>query len=185
MRFQISLVLTLLAGTIQATLETAKVYILQKPEFPTSSNIPTLTPEEAKLVIAQRLGFSQLHSLKEASDKALAHINTFGGPQKQLFANAGQDERSQLLIVIDDATPEVAARYQKEWAAIKPAFEISTPSSSMANEKLISDVEQISQECRITSNDVPSNKRCWPEKSKIMQFHAISVSKLGQECYLS
>lgn len=183
MRLPVSLVLPLLVGAVQAASETAKVYIFQKPEFPTSSNIPTLTPEEARLVIAQRLGSSQRHSLSDASDDALAHINAFGGPQKQLFSNDGQDERSQLLIVIDDATPEIAAQYQKAWAPIKPAFEISTPSRT-ANEQLISNVieekpTEINPECRITNNDIPSNKRCWPGKSKIMQFHAASVSYLG------
>jgi hypothetical protein len=187
MRLPASLVLPLLVAAGQAASEPAKVYILQKPEFPTSSTIPTLTPEEAKLVIAQRLGSSQLYSLSDASDDALAHINAFGGPQKRLFANDDQDERSQLLIVIENVTPEVAARYQKEWAPIKPAFEISTPPSKTANERLISDVSEekpsmeFNPECRITRNDVPSNKRCWPGKSKTLQFNAGSVSYLGPE----
>lgn len=184
MRLPVSLVLPLLVGAAQAASKSAKVYIFQKPGFGTSSTIPTLTQEEAKLVIAQRLGASQRHSLSGVSDDALAHINAFGGPQKQLFANDGQDVRSQLLIVIDNATSEAAARYQKECSLTKPAFEISTPLLTTATERLISDsieenpFEEISPECRILYNNVPSNNRCWPEKSKIMQFHAASVSYL-------
>jgi hypothetical protein len=185
MRLPVSLVLPLLVGAVQAASETAKVYIFQKPEYPTSSIIPTLTPEEARLVIAQRLGVSRYHSLRDVSKDALAHINAFGGPQTQLFANDGEHGRSQLVVMIDNASPEVAAQYQKEWAPIQPAFEISNAPSRTANQQLIRDLidqnpsMEVNYDCTITENANPFNEACWPGNSRIMHLHAASVSCLA------
>ena len=182
MRLPLSLILPLLVGAVQAASDTAKVYIFQKPDYPTSSTIPTLTPEEARLVIAQRLAVSRYHSLRNASKDALTHIDAFGGRQTQLFANDGQDLRSQLVVVIDNATPEVAGRYQSEWAPIQPAFEISNPPSRTATQQLVRDlIEQnpsldANYDCSITDNANPFNEVCWPGKSRILHFYEALVS---------
>ena len=181
MRLPLSFVLPLLVGTGHAASESAKVYIFQKPEFQTTSAIQTLTPEDAKLVIAQRLGTSQRHVLSGASRDALAHINTFGGPQKQLLPSDNQDVRSQLLIVIDNAISEAATRYQNAWASTKPAFEISSSLWTTATEQLISNSikedpsTEINRPCKMTHGEFSSSNGCWPEKSKIVQFQAASV----------
>jgi hypothetical protein len=184
MRLPVSLVLPLLVGAVQSASDTAKVYIFQEPEYPTSLTIPTLTPEEARLVIAHRLGVSRYHSLRDVSKDALAHIDAFGGPQTQLFANDGQDLRSQLVVIIDNATPEVTGRYQSEWGPIQPAFDISNPPSRMANQQLVRDLIdqnpllEANPDCSITDNANPFNAVCWPVKSRILHFHAALVSCL-------
>lgn len=185
MRFPVGLVLPFLVGVVQAASETAKVYIFQESEYPTSSALPTLTPKEARLVIAQRLGVSRYHSLGDVSKDALSHINAFGGPQTQLFPNDGQYGRSQVVVMIDNATPEVAARYQKEWAPLRPAFEISYPPTRTANLQFIRDLHKQNPSMEVDHNcddphgqGNPVHEGCWDGRAKLFHFEALSVSCL-------
>lgn len=185
MRLPLSLVFSLLIGAAQAASETAKVYIFQEPELPISSTIPILTPEDARLVIAQRLGVSRYHSLSGVSNDALAHINAFGGPQSQLFINDNQGGRSQLVLLIDNVTLDLAIRYEKEWAPNQPAFKISNPPSRTANRKLVRDLYEQNPLvasrpiCTVQENVNPFNEECWAGKFKILHFEAINVSYLS------
>jgi hypothetical protein len=181
MKLPVSLVLPLLIGAAQAASETAKVYIFQEPEYPTSSTAPTLTPEEARLVIAQRLGVSRYHGLSGVSDDALTYINTFGGPQSQLFTNDAQEGRSQLVLLIDNVTPGLAMRYEEVWAPIQPAFKILNPPSRTANLELVRDLHEQNpsiaggRTCTIGQNINPFNEQCWPGRSKILHLKAVDV----------
>ncbi|MCJ1455930.1 hypothetical protein MMC28_006287 [Mycoblastus sanguinarius] len=69
---------------------------------------PSISPNIARLLFAQRLGLSQYHSLEDADESTIGVINTFGGIQQQIFDN---DERRRgaeklLLIVEGVANPE-------------------------------------------------------------------------------
>lgn len=62
----------------------------------------TVDPETARLIFAQRLGLSQFHSLGDADDTALRHINTYGGQSQQLFGlSSHHAERSRAFIMIE------------------------------------------------------------------------------------
>ena len=182
MRFPVSLVLPFLVGVVQAASETAKVYIFQESEYPTSSITPTLSPEEARIVIAQRLGVSRYHTLRDISKNALSHINAFGGPQSQLFSSDGQYGRSQVVVMIDNAIPEVTALFQKEWAPLRPAFEISSPPSRTANLQFIRDLHKQNPSMEVDHNcDNPHgqgnqfNKGCCGGSAKLFHFEALTV----------
>jgi hypothetical protein len=191
MRLQVSLVLPIFIGAVQAASETAKVYIFQEPRYPTLSTIPTLTPEEARLVIAQRLGISRYHSLSGVSDDALTYINAFGGPHSPLFTIINDwDKRSQLVLMIDNVNPELAARYENEWASIQPAFKISSPPLRTANLKLVQDLHQQNPliapklDCGFRENFNPFNEQCWPGRFKLLHLDPVSVSCLSSPEYV-
>lgn len=60
-------------------------------------------PETARLILAQRLGLSRFHSIKNANAAAIKSINTFGGRQQKLFGEAADTSRAQLLVWLEDA----------------------------------------------------------------------------------
>ena len=63
---------------------------------------PSISPSEARLLFSQQLGLSNYHSIGDASDSTLEFLNTFGGPQKQLFTeDYWQEEPSRLLVIVE------------------------------------------------------------------------------------
>lgn len=62
-----------------------------------------IDPETARLILAQRLGLSRFHSIKDASSEAIKNINTFGGRQQKLFGEQADTSRAQLLVWLEDA----------------------------------------------------------------------------------
>jgi len=112
-----------------------------KPSFPPpTSSSPTLSPEEARLVIAHRLGDSSYHSLEHADDSVLEKLNLFGGRRQKLFSGE-EDESKQLVFMIDGATDKTSYVLEKELGAIKPDFLISDPPSFEANKQLATDIQ--------------------------------------------
>lgn len=80
---------------------------------------PTVNPETARLIIAQRLGLSRFHSLEHADADTLHHINTYGGKRQILFGadNTGAS-RAHLLVWTEDAEQEEPTgghRRQRTW----------------------------------------------------------------------
>lgn len=59
--------------------------------------------ETARLILAQRLGLSRFHSIKDADAEAIKNINTYGGRQQQLFGERADTSRAQLLVWLEDA----------------------------------------------------------------------------------
>jgi hypothetical protein len=62
-----------------------------------------IDPETARLILAQRLGLSRFHSIKDASVEAIRNINTFGGRQQKLFGEQADTSKAQLLVWLEDA----------------------------------------------------------------------------------
>lgn len=60
-------------------------------------------PETARLILAQRLGLSRFHSIKDADADAIKSINTYGGRQQKLFGEDADTSRAQLLVWLEDA----------------------------------------------------------------------------------
>ena len=55
---------------------------------------PSLSPEAARLILAQRLGVSQYHSIEDVENEDLiSHLNEYGGTQ-ELFADDRTQDRS-------------------------------------------------------------------------------------------
>ncbi len=62
---------------------------------------PSISPHEARLLFAQRLGLSSYHSLGDVSESTLEHLNLYGGAQKQLFHEEQWQSPSRLLAVVE------------------------------------------------------------------------------------
>ncbi|TVY51398.1 putative endoplasmic reticulum membrane protein [Lachnellula cervina] len=159
-----------LLGVASAASEPASVYILQASESP-SSNPPTLTPEQARLVIAQRLSISQYHGLGDVSDSTLSYINRFGGQYKaSLFEDAAsQDQATELVLVVEG----VSKAQLKNWGSLRPAFTISNPPSPPANKKLVLDLNKQAgekEDCALEDAINPYEVKCWNGKSKVIHF---------------
>ena len=70
---------------------------------------PTVSPETARLIIAQRLGLSRFHAVEHADAETIRHINTYGGRQPKLFgAEDAHVSRAHLLVWAEDAEQDEA-----------------------------------------------------------------------------
>ena len=67
----------------------ALVYLFPVRRNPLASRPPSITPNVARLLFAQRLGVSQFHSLGEADESTLKILNEFGGDESSLFRSNG------------------------------------------------------------------------------------------------
>lgn len=70
---------------------------------------PSVSPETARLIIAQRLGLSRFHSIELADAEAIRHINTFGGRPSKLFGQEDADKARAHLFVWVDGVDEAEA----------------------------------------------------------------------------
>jgi len=175
MKLSTSLLLPTLVGAA-AALSDANVYIFQRDSLPATSNPPTLTPEQARLVFAQRLGTSRYHGLGDASESTLSYIKSFGGPERSLFEDAADDRPSELVLIVEGVSsksgkqePLIAA-----YSGIKPAFTISKAPSMTANKQLASDLNKQcgsgKKSCAVVDAINPFDVSCWNGKSKVIHF---------------
>jgi hypothetical protein len=112
-------------ATMAAAAGDGSAFLFQGQEWPsTSSNPPTLSPEGARLVFAQRLGVSQYHGIGDASEGTLSHINTFSGRQESIFQDSGRDKAAELVLLIQDFNSQTAEPLINAWSSLKPAFTI-------------------------------------------------------------
>lgn len=66
------------------------------------SSPPTVSPETARLILAQRLGVSQYHSLDRVDDELLQYLNAFGGKTELLgTSNEHEHTDAQLLVWVE------------------------------------------------------------------------------------
>jgi len=155
-------------------LSDASVYIFQGDEWPNASTPPTLTPEQARLVFAQRLGASRYHKLGDADERTLAYINKFGGNGDSLFHEAGKDKAAELVLIVEGVSSNTAEPLLEAWSSLTPAFTISAPPSLTANKRLVEDMDQQcgkgSKTCAFEDAVNPFNAECWNGKSKIVHF---------------
>jgi hypothetical protein len=67
---------------------------------PTTSE--TINPATARLILAQRLGLSQFHSIAGADDEAIRQVDSYGGRNQQLFGWGSHEEsRARVMIVVE------------------------------------------------------------------------------------
>jgi hypothetical protein len=189
MKLTTSLLLPTLVGAA-AALSDATVYIFQHDALPTTSNPPTLTPGQARLVFAQRLGTSRYHGLGDASESTLSYINSFGGPERSLFEDAADDRPSELVLIVDGVSSKsvkqepLIAAYSRN----KPAFTISKPPSMTANKQLAADLNKqcgpAKKSCALEDAINPFDVSCWNRKSKVIHFDLLreKVRSFQNEC---
>ena len=189
MKLSARLLLPALVGAATAAaIAEGNVYIFQSDERPSISNPPTLSPEEARLVFAQRLGVSQYHGIGDASDSTLSHISTFSGRQESIFQDSGRDKAAELVLLVQGVNSKTAEPLIDAWSSLKPAFTISNAPGAKSNLRLIEDLQQQvgpTQNCAFEDAINPFSDRCWNGKSKAI-FMDLSASKVRyQECVFS
>lgn len=86
----------------------ALVYTSEQVTAPPKDGPPSISPITARLLLAQRLGLSQYHSLDDAEDSTLGILNTYGGGQQQIFDDGEQaaGDKKFLLIIEGAAEPK-------------------------------------------------------------------------------
>lgn len=173
MRLSSSLLLQALISAASA-ISDASVYIVQGDKLPEFSTPPTLSPAEARLVFAQRLGVSEYHGLGDASEETLSYINAFGGRQESLFSDLAQDKAAELVVMVEGISSEAAEPILKRWTLNKPEFTISNPPSTSSNIRLATELQAhigpSSSECSVEEQINPFQKNCFEGKSKIMHL---------------
>jgi hypothetical protein len=183
MKLYSSLLLPLLASIACATTDSARAYIFEGQQWPDNqASPPALSPSEARLVLAQRLGVSHFHNVGSVSSSAIKHINKFGGQLKSLFKDAPKDKAPELVIIVEGVSEETAGPLLDAWSSIKPAFTISNPPSVRTTQKLADDLEsQVGKAKKCSFEDAinPFADKCWNGKSKIMHFDLNRKSKVG------
>ncbi|CZS95062.1 hypothetical protein WAI453_011169 [Rhynchosporium graminicola] len=155
----------------------ANVYIFDGAKR-TATNTPSLSPEQARLVFAQRLGTSQYHGIGDASESTLSYINKFGGQHESLFQDTTDDKAAELVLIVEGVSSENAKPLLKEWSSTVPAFTISNPPCMVANQKLVSDLQKQSGEgsrdCSLESAINPFDRDCWNGRSNAIHFDLAS-----------
>ncbi|KAK2627460.1 hypothetical protein QTJ16_003426 [Diplocarpon rosae] len=165
----------------------ANVYIFDANGPLTTTSPPILTPEEARLIFAQRLGVSPYHAIGDVSETTLSYINKFGASPKSLFQGSEDDKAAELILIVEGFPSEAEEPLVSEWASLQPAFTILKPPSMSANERLVLDLQrqcgQGGKKCLLENAINPYDKECWNGKSSIIHFDLVSekVSCQGLE----
>ncbi|KAI2477002.1 DUF3844 multi-domain protein [Pyrenophora tritici-repentis] len=101
---------------------------------------PTVTPETARLIIAQRLGLSRFHAIEHADAETIRHINTYGGPQQKLFGTEDDHvSRAHLLVWAEDVEQDEATVIINDGSDRTLDFVISGAPPASDNDRLIKD----------------------------------------------
>ena len=87
--------------TGKALLYTSESWSRQAPVEP-----PSISPQTARLLLAQRLGLSRYHSLQDADERTLEVLNTHGGEQQQIFAPEETLQAAEKLLLIVEGVDE-------------------------------------------------------------------------------
>ena len=89
------------AVTGKALLYTSESWSRQAPV-----ELPSISPQTARLLLAQRLGLSHYHNLQDADDPTLEILNTFGGEQQEIFAPEEPLQAAEKLLLIVEGVNE-------------------------------------------------------------------------------
>ena len=107
-----------LLTVVHAEVPAAHVYDLHgtSQHRPAASSPDLVSPETARLILAQRLGLSQYHSLKGVDEQTIRQLNDFGGsPRRLLSSSYGNSSPGKLLVIVEavedpDRKPPSAAK---------------------------------------------------------------------------
>ena len=93
-----------------AALSEASVYFFDKNTNPSEAQPPSVSPSTARLLLAQRLGLSQYHSLKGAGDSTIKYLNALGGTQNPIFSDEEQEPLKLLIFIEGWENPKGSSR---------------------------------------------------------------------------
>lgn len=102
--------LLLLASVVSA--DVARVFLSGHSE--SQAEPRTLSPSDARLVIARRLGLSDFHSLRDANDATIEALNLLSGKPQPLFNGNNQvDPVPKAIFVVEGGEDVFGARVQR------------------------------------------------------------------------
>lgn len=84
----------------------ALVYTSESGSRPAHAEPPSISPHTARLLLAQRLGLSQYHSLQDADESTLDILNTYGGQQEQIFAREDGSQGAERFLIFVEGVDE-------------------------------------------------------------------------------
>jgi hypothetical protein len=91
-----------LAGLSYASTPKAYLFPFDVSTRDSSKPSPSLSPEAAQLLLAQRLGSSNTFSLDDIDEDVILSLNRYGGAQRTLLGDEGDDQPlSKLLLVLE------------------------------------------------------------------------------------
>lgn len=71
----------------------------------------TVSPSDARLVFARRLGLSEFHSLQGATDATVEALNVLGGKPQRLFGGANDAETKPQAIIMVEGAEDIFGRW--------------------------------------------------------------------------
>lgn len=101
-----------------AALPNAYVYTFDgSSKHQAPSEPPLVSPTAARLLLAQRLGLSQYHTIDRADENTIELINRFGGTQDLVFNDSNEriSDQKVLIFVENVERPEGMHYNPKEW----------------------------------------------------------------------
>ncbi|KAK4691896.1 hypothetical protein P7C71_g5203, partial [Lecanoromycetidae sp. Uapishka_2] len=115
----------------------ALLYISDAVPLSSKAGPPSISPNTARLLFAQRLGLSQYHSLEDADESTLHILNTYGGKQQQVFGQGKEAQDLERVLVIVDGVSKPDDIFDR---SIAPAVTITPQPSSSQNLQLALDL---------------------------------------------
>ncbi|RKF78013.1 putative endoplasmic reticulum membrane protein [Golovinomyces cichoracearum] len=85
---------------------------------------PVLSPEQARLIFAHRLGLSKNYELADVSESTLSYINQFGKTQFSLF-EPSDDGIAELVLIVEGLSSKTAKPLFTALPSSKPDFYVS------------------------------------------------------------
>ncbi|KAK1998094.1 hypothetical protein LX36DRAFT_607644 [Colletotrichum falcatum] len=171
---------TALAGVATAfsSDQSADVYLLQSKQ-PSSSDIPSLPRQIARLILLQRLSPDGRHASWDlpksiSNEKAVTYLNEFGKTPKGLFSNVASTNPFQLVVMLEGITSDDAKSLQKSLAGSGPSFKVGDAPSTTANDLLLADdfpsVGVTLKNCAFDMAINPFAEQCWSGKSSVARY---------------
>lgn len=179
MKFSLGAAAALAGVTAALQPQSADVYLVQsKPA--SSSEIPSLPRQLARLVLLQRLApDGGVGSLSETPDdltneRAVVYLNQFGKEPQPLFDNEASAAPSQLLIMLEGVTSDDEQQLKEALSDQTPAYRVSDTPSSMAHREfiqldlLLAGVSR--SECELEKAINPLEEECFSGKASVASF---------------
>lgn len=95
------LIVTGLMLQARALSNRAYLYTSSNGQYPApSGEAASISAITTRLLLAQRLGLSQYHSLGDASDDSIQVLNSFGGIQELIFPDESRERRTDKFVAI-------------------------------------------------------------------------------------
>ncbi|KAI9774458.1 MAG: hypothetical protein M1835_006042 [Candelina submexicana] len=103
MRILLGFLASTILGRTQAASSTGFVYTYDRKSPHPNRDPQKASLDTARLILAQRLGLSQYHSLGNIDDLTLQQIDAFGGERPRLLGDVEAIKPAQLLVMVDGA----------------------------------------------------------------------------------